>query len=351
MKTKFFLAALLLAATCFQTQAHDFMVSQDGQVLYFNITDQDKHTAEVTYKGNGKAESQSALKGEVTIPSKVRHNDTIYTVTGIGDRAFIGAGQLTGVIIPSGVKAIGDFAFERCTSLSKIVFPANQVKFGNEVFINCSSISDISFGSDWKEVDLKLFSSSTQLKSLFIPVFMERIQNMKSLKSLCGITVDANNTRFSSVDGLLYSKDGKTLYGCPLSRKGAVGIAEGVETVNPGSLMDCSELTSVTLPSSLKRLSFREFSQNAQLREITFRSAIPVMTATSAGKEYFLLQVASPKVIVNVPKASLAAYKSVLCLTEGEYTLVGAKTETSYQVKSSELLPAKNLKGVKNLDK
>lgn len=356
-RVAFFMSLLLLGCfTCLW--AHDFVVTgTNGQKLYFKITDARRQYVEVTYQGSITSVQPSAYSGEVTIPAKVKHNDKVYQVTGVSRKAFSNAGELTGIILPSGLSSIGDFAFEGCTKLQKIVFPGNVVRFGEGVFFRCPSISQVTLGSDWTSVNLKMFRWSDQLVSITIPAKLTSLQNLKSLKGLKTIEVDANNPNFASVDGLLYNKSKTVLLGCPRAFAGAVKVAEGTTAVYWGALADCTGITSVDLPASLESLSFREFARLEQLTTIVMRGEKPLMTAKSGGKEVFLLKVANPlQIALQVPKPAQKEYKNTLCSEEGEYTEIpgnipeGVSPEYAViplQVKAGELLTKKQVKGKK----
>lgn len=347
MKRIILLAWLLFLGSL--AQAHDFVVTLDGQKVYFNIKSQKNRTAEVTYNGSIAQHAPSYFEGELTIPEKVKHNDIVYTVTGIGSKAFSGADKLTGIILPSGIQTIGDFAFEGCTSLSKIIFPGGIVKFGQGVFFRCDKIQDISFGSDWKELDLKMFRWSDSLTVVTIPAKIERIQNLKSLKHLESVSIDINNARFSAIDGVLYNKNHETLYGCPRAYRGKLRIAEGTRQITAGALIDCPNIEQIDLPESLEAVSFREFSRMPALKRIIFRNEQPVTTAQIGTEGFLVLQVLDPGIELIVPKKAKAAYQEALVQQAGLYT--EPEGAVSYPVKA-EMMPAKkNIIGVKDFAK
>ena len=119
------LLALLLPATA---AAYDFEV--DG--IYYNVTG--TNTVEVTYKVIFKAD----YTGDVAIPAAVTYNDTTYSVTAIGERAFEQCSSMKSVTIPKTVKFIGECAFGDCDSLDGII-----VENGNPVYDsrdNCNAI-------------------------------------------------------------------------------------------------------------------------------------------------------------------------------------------------------------------
>lgn len=344
MNIKTIIFATLLLAVCCVARAHDFVVTLNGQKVYFNIKSKNKKTVEVTYKGSIADGKPADYVGELAIPAKVKHDNTVFSVVAVGAKAFSGADRLTGITLPMGVAKIGDFAFEGCTSLGKIVFPGNGVEFGEGVFFKCDKIKGVSFGSDWKEADLKMFRWSDSLSTVTIPAKMEKIRNMKSLKNLETIVVDINNAKFTAIDGILYNKSCETLYGCPRAYKGAVKVAEGTKNITQGAFIDCKGITKADFPASLTTLSFREFSRMEQLQEIIFRGEEPIMTAKGKSGEQFLLHVTNKKVVIIVPKSAKKKYKAALVQTTGEYTELNGTTP--YLVESDRMPGVKNIKGV-----
>lgn len=345
------IAAFLLLAGCSLVSAHDFTATVDGQKLFFNIKSKTNKTVEVTYNGSISDKKVSEAKGNLEIPAKIKHNNVVYSVVSIGAKSFSGAIKLEGVTIPSTVKSIGGFAFEGCTSLSKIIFPGSEVTFGEGVFFKCTSIKDITFGSDWKNADLTRFRWSDSLSTVTIPAKIEKIQGLKSLKNLKSVFVDVNNTRFSSYDGILYNKDGKTLYGCPRSFNGNLKIKEGTEVISKGAFIDCPDITLIDFPSTIKSFSFRETSRLDQLETIIFRGSTPVNTAYNGNDGKFVLQVGNAGVKIIVSNNSKKEYKIALVKDGGEFAESIEANSTPYVVRADQMPKENNIIGVKNFSK
>lgn len=346
IKKCLFLLALL--AFSFETFAHDFTVTMKGQRLFFNITSKASKTAEVTYEGSIADKHANDISGDVEIPSKVKHENVVYTITGIEAKAFANAKKLTGITLPSELESIGEFAFEGCTSLERIVFGSKSLELGQGVFFGCKAIKNVSLGSDWETVNLSMFRWSDSLESVSIPAKVEKIQNLKSLKHLQKISVDANNTHFVAYGDVLYSKDGKTLYGCPRGYKGKLVIHDGTEKITSGALIDCPDITSVDFPESITTFSFRELSRDKNLQSVIFHSQKPLTTAYSNGKGVFLLQLANQDVKIYVPNVSKKIYKADLIVAPGEYKETNDANALAYSVADTELPNAKNIVGVKD---
>lgn len=345
------IASALFLAGCLTVNAHDFTATVNGQKLFFNIKSESDKTIEVTYNGSIADKKYSEATGNIEIPARVKHNDVIYTVVSVGAKAFSHAEKLEGVTLPSTIKAIGDFAFEGCTSLSRIIFPGGMVSFGEGVFFKCTAIKDISLGSDWKTADVSRFRWSDSLETIAIPAKVEKIQGLKKLKNLKSVTVDVNNSRFSAVGGVLYSKDRKTLYGCPRAYSGALKIPEGTEVISRNALTDCSRITQIDFPETLGSLSFRETSRMTQLETVIFRGKTPLVTAYFQGKEVFLLQVANKNVTIVVPNEAKKAIKAAFANQEGEYAEAKEANSTPYVVKYDQMPKESNIIGVKNFSK
>ena len=83
-----------------------------SDVIYYNINP-DGTSVSVTYG----TEEFNSYSGSVVIPSVVTVNNTEYSVTGIGDRAFYNCTDLTSVTLPNSVTSIGEDAFPTTTKI------------------------------------------------------------------------------------------------------------------------------------------------------------------------------------------------------------------------------------------
>ena len=150
---------------------------------------------------------------EYTVPS---------TVTSIGASLFQGKKDLTKVIIPASVASIGNQAFSGCSNLTQIIFSnegtaAETLTIGNGAF-SSTKISSIDLPVRLTTLGDTVFSSCTNLKTINIPKNVTKIgstanvvNTFDSIVGLESITVDAENTAYMGINGILYQKnaDGK----------------------------------------------------------------------------------------------------------------------------------------------
>lgn len=84
--------------------------------------------------------------------------------------------------------------------------------------------------------------------------------------SFCGcegtaaFTVEEGNPAMKSVDGVLFTQDGKTLLRYPPQKAGThYDVPAGVEAIGPYAFDNCQQLQSISLPMGLKRIGWSAF--------------------------------------------------------------------------------------------
>lgn len=107
--------------------------------IYYNITNSSTKEVQVTYRDF----DYISYSGSVSIPSNVLYNSEMYTVTGLGDKAFQNSTGLTGITIPGTVTRVGDYVFKGCRALQKVVIPSSLTTVGWCMFSGCRSLTDV----------------------------------------------------------------------------------------------------------------------------------------------------------------------------------------------------------------
>ena len=142
-------------------QAYDFVCDR----VYYNITSSTNMTAEVTYLNK----EYNAYSGTVTIPGSVSFDGKTYTVTAIGDYAFVGCTSLDGVEFTSNnLKKIGARAFSGCNGMTGFVIPAHITEIGNYAFNGCYGMTSVTIEESDETLTLGYnYNSSNGGKGLF----------------------------------------------------------------------------------------------------------------------------------------------------------------------------------------
>lgn len=107
------------------------------------------------------------------------------------------------------------------------------------------------------------------IESISIPKNVPNIWlgTLYGARSLKNITVDPENPYLKDVDGVLYTKDGKTLIKAPCQKEGKYIVPEGVEKIETGAFQN-SHLEEVILPKSLNEIGYSAF-QYSSLKKMT----------------------------------------------------------------------------------
>ena len=114
----------LILSVFFSISASAYRVWVDG--IYYDISGT---TATVTQGGD--------YSGMIVIPESITFENSIYSVTSIGESAFCECSSLTSVTIPNSVTSIGYRAFMYCSSLTSVTIPNSVTSIGGRAFYDC----------------------------------------------------------------------------------------------------------------------------------------------------------------------------------------------------------------------
>ena len=215
---------------------------------------------------NGVLTAYTGSSTEVTIPDGV---------TEISTEAFANA-QLTKLWIPASVRVIGDDAFVS-QDLKEITFqddkahPSQLATIGDRAF-QSTSLATITLPGSVVTIGDNAFAGMSRLTSVRLGAKVaagQLVAAFPGAKALASIEVDANNGNYASVDGVLYTKDHSHLIAYPQAKNkgGSYAVLDGTTDIDDYAFADAS-VTSVTLPSSLRRIGEYAF-ESSRLTSLT----------------------------------------------------------------------------------
>ena len=204
--------------------------------------------------------AESAFNGCATLTSIVLP-DNLLT---IGDSAFSGCSSLTSIKLPDGVTTIGDSTFSNCESLTSVTLPENLTKIGSYAFYRCEVLSSITLPEGLTTIGASAFATCESLTSITIPASVSSIGTtvFSGCNNLVNIYVSAGNTSYSSADGIIYNADKTTLITCAGGKSGVVSVPSTVSKIAERAFYECTQITSITLPSSLRTIEKYAFSSS-----------------------------------------------------------------------------------------
>ena len=213
------------------------------------------------------------VNGAVMIPSGV---------TVIAESAFEGYDGLTQVTLPAGVEVIGPAAFYGCGGLTDVAIPAGVEAIGADAFCGCSGLADVVIPASVTNIGERAFVACGRLKA---------------------ISVEAGNEVYSSRNGMLLNKDGKTLI---QGVNGEVEIPPGVVTIGEEAFVYYADLTRVVIPASVRNIGAYAFHSCESLTNVVMQGGVTNIGDGAFGECGNLMDVFIPNSVQSIGYSAFA---------------------------------------------
>ena len=213
---------------------------------------------------------------EISVPDHVSDKP----VTAIGEYAFCLAEDLESIKLPDTVTRIECGAFHSTKALRRIRLPNGLLSIGTDSFMK-SGIEEIEIPDSVEEIGRAAFAN-TDLSAVRLPDSLRSIGAIPFLR--CGrlteIVISDSNDNYKTVDGVLYTGDGRTLIQYPNGRdsgeESEYVIRDGTETIRYGAFAGAS-LRNVTFPESLLMIENDAFFDCRDLESLELPDSLEVI--------------------------------------------------------------------------
>ncbi len=172
---------------------------------------------------NGSTANQGVFAGTTKLTSVIFEEDLTEIPAGI----LQDCSEITSIVIPTSVTKINCYAFKG-TGISKIEIPSSVKEIDNSAFENCTNLNSVDLGN-LASISFNVFKDCPNLKSIKIPKTLIK-------GSLVGQGVFTGTTKLTSVI-----------------------FEEGLTEIPESILQDCSEITSIVIPTSVTKINSYAF--------------------------------------------------------------------------------------------
>ena len=236
------------------------------------------------------------------------------------------------IILPESLTSIGKDCFKFCEKLRQLIMPDSVTKLGFRSLAYCQCLEHLHLSTSLKAIEGQTFNSCVSLKRLDVPesvktidasaivwneegfeeiilnegvegitteygkkIFMHVKQSVlrkiyipSTVKNLMtgiffnctdleSLVIAENSPYFKTVDGAIYTKDGKELVAVPDWNREDFSIAEGTEIIGEGCFWRFNMLQKIHIPPTLRIIESRAFDSCSSLKEICLPETLEVI--------------------------------------------------------------------------
>ena len=225
----------------------------------------------------------------------------LLTISGTGemwDSAFSYNKDIKSVRLPDAITQIPYKAFSGCTNLKNIRLPDSVTQIDEDAFGNCDLqeqvVQEIVSSDNITFIGSRAFEGNKNIYTVHIGKNVEYIQtetfNYMSTPSfhdctnLTSITVSPENQTYTSINGLLCSKDGRSLLYVPVGLSGRLDVPAGIETIGREAMHYAFSIKIVHIPKSVKKIGSDAFP--IECTDVYYDGTEEQWNEISIGKNY-----------------------------------------------------------------
>lgn len=160
---------------------------------------------------------------------------------------------LTTLILPKSLKSIASLAFYNCRNLTNLSMYDSLISIGENAFNECGALTNITIPKN-----VTFIASSAFTNCLKILTY----------------SVNTENLKYKSLDGVLYDKNMTVLYAYPSAKVGDFSIPETITSIGNSAFCNCTNLTNIVIPNSVTEIGAMAFMRCTAINSIVIPNKV-----------------------------------------------------------------------------
>ena len=187
------------------------------------------------------------------------------------------------VVFGNDIVTIGSGSFENCFNLENIELTSSVKTIESKAFKNCCNLKFIEMKEGLLEIQECVFEKCSKINSISIPSTVNNIYNnfISNSEMLTQIDVHIANESYASKNGILYSKDFKSLIKCPENKSDDLVISQETEIIEDYAFFK-SKINSVRFSTNIKKIGNKSFFGCENLKNIQVSSTFNYTLGSSS---------------------------------------------------------------------
>lgn len=192
---------------------------------------------------------------------------------------YIGSNQdikIPSTIDGQDVVAIANSTFEN-SDIKSVIIPDTVKEIHNGAFRGCSNLESVTLGNSIESMEEDCFDSCIKLKSITLPSTLKIFDEtfFDNCPMLLEINIDEDNPNYTSVDGIVFSKDMSTLICYPEGRKNETyTIPDEVTNIGIYAIENNNNLKEIIVSSNVNSIEESVFINCDNLEKVVIDSNV-----------------------------------------------------------------------------
>ena len=235
---------------------------------------------------------------------------------------------LTNVTILDGVQVIENDAFMNCNQLTSITLPDSVVKIGTYAFWECTSLACITLGEGVQFIDQNAFGNCNRLYEIYnlskhITITAGTVDyGYIGLYALAIHTsMDESSKIFTDENGYIFFEDNNANYHliCYTGNETELLLPTNCNgknyVINQRAFCECSNLTSVTIPTGVISIGQSAFARCNNLVSITLSNSVVTIGSAAFGGCSSLVNITIPSSVTSIGDGSFEGCSNLVSIT------------------------------------